>query len=405
MMNACGLVVEYNPFHNGHLYHIQEAKRISGADVMIAVMSGNFLQRGEPAIIDKFHRARAALAGGADIILELPFCYAVQSSEWFAKGAVASLAEAGVSSICFGSESGDVDAFLKVYNTREQNTNLYQEVFRSNLDNGLSFPEANRAAYRAIGLDNGKVDLSQPNNILGFSYVKEIIEKYPTINPLTIKRTSNHYHDQEVRGKIASATSIRKHLLEDRKIANVANQAITKATEHSLKSYAEKSGLWHAWEQYFPYLQYKVLVSPAEELALYHGVEEGLENRIKKFATAAGTMNEWLSLVKTKRYTWTRLQRTFVHILLNIKKEEIKALHDLESVSYLRVLGMNQTGRKYLNHVKKTLNVPLITRIYQEENQALLLEERAAQGYYSVLTPERRLALFQQEMCGPIIVE
>ncbi|WLV25669.1 nucleotidyltransferase [Aciduricibacillus chroicocephali] len=404
-MDACGLVVEYNPFHNGHLHHVQEARKVSGTEIIICVMSGNFLQRGEPAIIDKFHRTRAALASGADLVLELPFTYAVESSEWFARGSVATLAAAGVSSICFGSESGEADSFKKSYDLRKERETEYQEMFRSKMDQGLSFPEANKAAYTAIGLDRDALDLTQPNNILGFSYVREIIERHPNIKPLTIKRTQSGYHDPEVTGRIASATSIRKQLLADGKLTEKTKKAITEQSATQLILYKEAAGFWHSWENYFPLLHYKVSVSSAEELSLYHGVEEGLENRIKKTAATARNMNEWIAAIKTKRYTWTRLQRAFVHILANVTKEEILISHSRLATPYLRILGMNSNGRLYLNRIKKSLDRPLITRVHERPILELEIEERAAQAYYSILSPEQRTSLYRQEMLGPVIAD
>jgi len=403
-MQACGLVVEYNPFHNGHHYHVQEAKRISGADCMIAVMSGSFLQRGEPAIIDKYYRARAALAGGVDLILELPYPYAVQSSEWFAKGAVQTLYEAGVTSICFGSEDGVAASFISAYEAREQHAAQYQAIFKSELAKGLSFPMANKAAYEAIGLDQGAIDLTKPNNILGYSYVKEILDNKLNIKPMTIKRKNNDYHDEQLNGNIASATSIRKALFTENQLDPSIKEAITEQTAVQLQSYRQTTGIWHDWEAYFPILHYKVMVTEPEELATFHGVDEGLEYRIKQTAAKAHSMHEWLSLVKTKRYTWTRLQRAFVHILTHTKKTDMEQLKAATGVSYVRVLGMTETGRSYLNKVKKQIRVPLITRIYQGEHLALKMEANATQSYYSVLTPTVRETLFHQEQAGPLRV-
>ena len=184
-MKACGVVVEYNPFHNGHLYHLQKSKELTNADCMIAVMSRNFLQRGEPAIIDKFHRTKAALAAGADIVIELPYAYAVQSSELFAKGAILSLHELGVSSICFGSELGEIEPFLTLINRLEENKHIFDETIKKLLKQGLSYPKANSEALEKIGIH--EIDMMKPNNILGFSYVKTIFANQLPIKPFTIQ--------------------------------------------------------------------------------------------------------------------------------------------------------------------------------------------------------------------------
>jgi len=404
-MKACGLVVEYNPFHNGHLHHLNEAKRLSGADCIIAVMSGSFLQRGEPAVIDKFHRTRAALLSGADLILELPFPYAVQSSELFAKGAVQTLHAAGADSLCFGSESGHTEGFIQAYTIRKEKAALYQEVFREQLNIGLSFPEANRKAYEAIGLAQGIVDFSKPNNILGYSYVREILDNALPMKPFTIPRTKSGYHDKEITGSIASATSIREKLLTSGMLTAEISQAIPEATVHELQHYKENAGLWHGWEPYFQLLQYKILTAEPETLKRFHGVEEGLEHRIIQTARKADSMDTWLRLIKTKRYTWTRIQRTFVHILAGTTKTAMDELRQNTAVSYIRVLGMNRTGRMYLNKTKKNISVPLLTRIHEMDNPVLRLEQNASRAYYSILEAGKRLRFFEQELKGPVIIE
>ncbi|MGJ9460585.1 nucleotidyltransferase [Oceanobacillus sp. CF4.6] len=400
-MNACGLIVEYNPFHNGHIYHIQEAKKASGADCMIAVMSGNFLQRGEPAVIDKFHRTRTALNSGIDIVLELPYIYAVQNSDLFADGAVKTLNEAGVSTICFGSESGSISHFITSFHTFKAKRAIFEETLKKYLDKGISFPEASKHAYTNIGLTDQNIDLTKPNNILGYSYVKSIMENNLSISPLTIKRTNNDFHDQTITSTIASATSIRKELLKHNALTAQILPAIPKETESQLMVYKDKSSIWHQWENYFPLLQYRVMTMSASEIKAIQGVDEGLENRIIKTAKKATSIYRWIESIKTKRYTWTRIQRMFVHILTNTKKADFETVH-LPSVPYVRVLGMTQIGRTYLNRQKKQMHVPLLSKLTRNQHPVLAIEEKAAQAYYSVLPPEKRNSLFQQELQSPI---
>lgn len=404
-MKACGVVVEYNPFHNGHLYHLNAAKRITGADCMIAVMSGNFLQRGEPAVIDKFHRAKAAILQGVDLVFELPFPYAVQSSELFAKGSIQTLHAAGANFVCFGSESGDIELFLQAYEIRKKESARYHEVFKTYLNKGLSFPEANRRAYQEIGLGGDSIDYSQPNNILGGSYVKEILDHSLDLSPVTIKRKNSGYHDTAISGNIASATSIRKTLLEESSLSAEILQTIPESTAAQMNAYKQTAGIWHDWEHYFPLLHYRVMTMDVKELEHIHGVEEGLEHRIKQTARSASSMSEWISLIKTKRYTWTRIQRTFVHILTSTTKADIAKIRNIPDVPYIRVLGMNQKGRAYLNKVKKNLPVPLISRIYGSPDPVLKMEEKAAHAYYAVLQPAARNTLFDQEQKGPVLCD
>ncbi|MFZ3579397.1 nucleotidyltransferase [Virgibacillus sp. DJP39] len=401
-MDACGLIVEYNPFHNGHLHHLTEAKKHSNAPCMIAVMSGNFLQRGEPAIIDKFHRAKAALASGVDIVLELPFLYAVQSSDLFAKGAVQTLNEIGVSSICFGSESGTTSNFITSYEILKEKGSTFKEVLRKNLHNGLSFPEASKLAYEKIGLTNSEMDLSQPNNILGFSYIKEILDHSLNINAFTVKRTKSGYHDQKISGSIASATSIRKQLINDGSITNESLSTFSDHTRKQLASYYDKTDVWHNWEHYFSLLQYRVLTMDYSELAAIHGVDEGLEYRIKKTAKKSKSINEWIDAIKTKRYTWTRIQRIFVHLLTNTKKEHVEFIKKSNSVPYVRVLGMTEQGQAYLNKQKKVMKVPIISQLSDHNSQLLKSEEQSSNAYYSILGTFIRKQMVDQELSPPI---
>ncbi len=401
-MRACGLIVEYNPLHNGHLYHIQSAQKVSKADCMIAIMSGPFLQRGEPAIIDKFHRAKAALANGVDIILELPYPYAVQSSNNFAKGAVRTLHEIGVSSICFGSESGFITDFTTSYHLFKTRESLYTETLQKNLKLGISFPQASMLSLEKIGLTSTKMDLSQPNNILGFSYVRMILDNHLPIEPLTIKREKNDYHEQMITDPIASATSIRKQLISYNKLSEEVRPTLPSESTEQLLQYKETTTLWHKWENYFPLIHYRVMTMSTHELAEIHGVDEGLEYRIKDTAKHVTSFKQWINSIKTKRYTWTRLQRVFVHILTNTKKNELVAFENNESVPYIRLLGFTDTGRKYLNEYKKKINIPLITQFSGKHYDLLKMDERASHAYYSIIPPLQRKVSQKQEIEPPI---
>ncbi|AXI08983.1 nucleotidyltransferase [Oceanobacillus sp. 143] len=402
-MKATGLIVEYNPFHNGHMYHIEESKKATDADCIIAVMSGSFLQRGEPAIIDKYHRTKAAIKSGIDIVLELPYVYAVQNSDIFAHGAVHILNEIGVSSICFGSESGNISPFLSSYETFKNNENIYNLALKQVLADGKSFPEASRAAYEQINLTTKEIDLAKPNNILGFSYVRAILDNELPIDPITIKRTKNNYHDESITSNIASATSIRKLLIEHNELSATVKQTIPKETVIQLQSYNRMASFWHTWELYFPILHYRAMTMPLEELGMIHGIDEGLEHRIKRTAKQATSFQQWVTLIKTKRYTWTRIQRLFVHLLTNTKKSEITSIIDQPSVPYVRVLGLTNTGKNYLNMKKKKMEVPIFSNIKRDAPLMLRIEERASNAYYSILPPEARIQAIKQEYKGPII--
>lgn len=401
-MEACGVIVEYNPFHNGHLYHLKQAKKISKADCIIAIMSGSFLQRGEPAIIDKFHRTKAALSAGADMVIELPYSFAVQSSDLFARGALSTLNELHVSSICFGSESGKIEPFIDSVTKLRENKSFYDETLRTFLEQGFAFPEASNKAYNAIGMSS--MDMVQPNNILGFSYVKTIIENNLPIKPLTTKRINNHYHDEKILNEIASATSIRKELSMTGISLKITKTLPTESL-NQLQTYMNKSTLLHSWEHYFPFLHYRVMTMTKEELSNIHGVTEGLEYRIRRTAEKATSFHDWIEEIKTKRYTRVRLQRMFVHILTNTTKEAITSFVYTEKVPYIRLLGMSKQGQSYLNAKKKNIHVPIIANLNKQARKLLYSDEKATDVYYSVLPVKLRSKLRTQEFKLPILYD
>ncbi|MYL33031.1 nucleotidyltransferase [Pontibacillus yanchengensis] len=402
-MKASGLIVEYNPFHYGHLYHLEQARLASEADCMIAVMSGDFLQRGEPAIIDKWHRAEIALRAGVDLVIELPYVYAVENSDLFAKGAVLTLDAMNIDSICFGSEIGDIKPFLQAYETLSTQTEQYNHILKEYLQEGNAFPQASRKAYEHIGLTTGAIDLSQPNNILGFSYVKTILDHKLNILPLTVQRKQSGYHDETINHKIASATSIRKSILQHNGLSEESRKSLPPESIEILQRYHDLTGTWHEWELYFPFIQYKINTMSFEDLKAIHGVEEGLEYRIKKTINSATTFEEWMKLLKSKRYTWTRLQRMISHLLTNTKKQEVENITKINQPPYVRILGMTETGKSYLHHIKSKIDVPLINQPQRGNHIYLDIEEKSIDSYYSVLHPNLKRNFRNREFKPPIL--
>ena len=404
-MNACGLIVEYNPFHNGHLFHFKQSKEKTEADVVIAVMSGTFLQRGEPAIIDKFHRTKAALLSGIDVVIELPFAFSCQYADLFAKGATMTLANLGVDYICFGSEHGQIKPFIDSYMHFKQNEDDFQIYLKRHLNDGLSFPQASKKAYEQIGMNHAGLDLSLPNNILGYSYVKAIYDYNLSIKPETIKRIENNYHDETIEKQIASATSVRKEMFHENELTAKAKLALPNSTIDMLQTYKASSKLWHEWENYLTILQHLVLTKSPNELREIHGIEEGFENRLKQTVHQANSFHDWMHLLKTKRYTWTRIQRNFVHLLTNTKKEEIEHIKQMKNIPYVRLLGMSNKGQEYIQRQKKQMDIKLISNLQDMEHPLLKMEERATDAYYSVVQPSLKKALRNEELTGPIFVE
>lgn len=396
-MKAAGIVVEYNPFHNGHLYHLEQTKQKTGADCVIAVMSGNFLQRGEPAIVSKWARTAMALSAGVDIVIELPYVFAVQSAERFASGAVTLLDAIKCSELCFGSEHGEIAPFLDTVYALQKRKNEYDASIRQAVKKGLGYPQALSEAWKQLHIAG--IDLTKPNNILGFSYVKAIVEQQRAIVPQTIPRIASGYHEETfTHSSIASATSVRKALSGSLEKLETIAPYVPSYTKEALANYYSIYGTFHEWERYFSLLKYRLLTAERSELQQIAFIEEGLEYRLTEAVTEAGTFSEFLHAVKTKRYTWTRLQRACAHVLTNFAKQA----SEIETPTYIRLLGMNENGRRYLQKVKKTLSLPLVTTVSQLRDDYIYAQEKKAVAAYAAIFPEPlRTKAIKEEYATP----
>lgn len=402
-MNATGVIVEYNPFHNGHAFHLEQAKNISGAETIIAVMSGNFLQRGEPALVSKWKRAEMALKAGADIVFELPYQFAVQQADIFASGAVSILEAAGCSSLCFGSESGNIESFHRTLSFLKKHRAPYQERVKVHLAGGVSYPKATSMAFLDLNPDEEMVDLSKPNNILGFQYLNSARRLNSSMQLFTVERKSAGYHDKQFASEsIASATSIRKALFTGNGEVEGIRQYVPRSTYQGLLQYKEEFGAFHHWEHYWPLLKFRLVQLQPEKLRYMYEMEEGLENRFLSAAIQAESFQQFMEKIKTKRYTWTRLQRACVHILTNTEKTEMP--NRPKKAEYLRLLGMSGNGRKYLNTNKSNLKLPLISRISSQAAEQLHLDIKASRVYAMGLQSAGDTSLMQQEFNQPPII-
>ena len=401
-MKAVGLIVEYNPFHNGHAYHLQAAREASEADVVIAVMSGNFLQRGEPALVSKWQRTKMALLNGVDIVFELPYCFATQKAETFANGAVSMLDAAGTNYLCFGSESGELSSFLQTIDYLDEKQNTFNENIKQYIDTGVSYPKALALAFRQLPDSERYLDLAKPNNILGLEYIKAIKHQKSTLIPMTIPRKNANYHDQEFSSAtIASATSIRKAIFTDSDEKSAIDQYVPEQTLQLLKEYLQSYQVFHQWENYWSYLQFRLIHASPEELREIYEMEEGLEYRLLSAAREADTFHEFMQKIKTKRYTWTRLQRLCVHILTNTKKEDMALIS--EKASYLRLLGMTSKGREYLNKTKSHLSLPIISKLSSFKGKEVHPDIKAARIYSLGIPSHLKAKMIRQEFEQPPI--
>lgn len=368
------------------MHHLQMARTQAQADVVIAVMSGSFLQRGEPAILSRWARTEMALSSGADIVVELPYAYSVQTAERFAEGAVQILSALGCTSLNFGSEAGEITPFNSLVTFMSKHKQRYDEHVQHFLKQGSSYPNASASAFALLEGSEQLLPLSKPNNILGFHYVQAIRKLHSAMKPETTLRIQSDYHETTIKkGPIASATSIRNALNDGKPIDDVVPQKTAKRINH----YQDEHGLLHFWERYFPYLHYQITTRSPEEIRQFAECEEGIEYRLIETGLKASTFEEWLSLLKTKRYTRTRLQRLFVHLLTSTRKEELKSIHT-SSLQYIRLLGMNDQGRNYLKHYKKHLPVPLLTKHAELKRfgPAGQLDLRTAHCYWLCLPSE-----------------
>ncbi len=371
-----GIIAEYNPFHNGHLYHIQKIKEKWNDCTIVLVLGGNFLQRGDASILNKWTKTEIALNYGVDLVIELPFPFATQSADIFARGVISILNALNVDYLVFGSESDDIES-LKTLAEVGLYHKEYIALAKLYLNEGKNYPTALSLALKEI---TGK-EITLPNDILGLTYVKEIMRTKSKIIPLTIKRKSNYHSSKETK-EIASASSIRQRWKEQKDISH----QVPKETKEALEMEH------HDLEDYFPFFQYKVLSEP--DLKKYQTVDEGIENKLKKEMDSATSFEDLLNKLKTKRYTHNRLKRMFVHILVGFTKEEWKACQE---VSYLRILGFTEKGKMYLNKQKKKTKLPILSKFSSYEKTMLPLELRATKVYAMTRSKEEKKALIKRE--------
>ena len=378
-MSTLGIIVEYNPFHNGHLFHLNQAKKITGAKTTIAVMSGSFLQRGEPAIVDKWTRTKMALAQGVDLIVELPVIYATQAADWFAFGAVSLLDHLQVDNLVFGSETNSVEILDKIADVLVDEPLQLKKNIKHQLSLGHSYPKALSLSLQEY-LNRYDFEVSKPNDILGIQYLQNLKKINSSIKVKTIRRLYAQYHDQEISGQsIASATAIRKTIFQDKNIESI-KEVVPQSTYNLLLESFAKKRINH-WDNFFRTLLIIANSKTDQQLENIHGVIEGFEKRIKENLDHSNSFDELVRALNTKRYTSARIQRTLLYILLDLTKDKVKALNVENGPQYIRVLGFNETGREYLNSIKHKLEIPLITNIKREKNPMLELDMYAATIY------------------------
>lgn len=374
-MESIGIIAEYNPFHNGHLYHIKKIKEKYPDATIILVMSGNFTERGDIALIDKWKRTKIALLSGIDLVIELPFPFATQSADYFSYGAITLLEKLKVEKVIFGSESDDIETLNLIAKTQLDNED-FDKLIKVYSKLGKNYPTAISLAIK----DLTNKEINTPNDLLGVSYIKTILKYNYKIIPETIKRT-NDYHNEIMNEEISSATAIRKALKEGKSVKKQVPEY----------TYSYLCDL-HFMDDYYQILKYKIITE--KDLSIYTSVEEGLDKLLKKEITRASSYDDLIKHIKSKRYTYNKLQRMLLHILCNFTKEE---KNNFNEITYIRILGLNNKGQKYLNNIKKGLDIPLISKIKKEKDPMLSFEIEISKIYALTLDENKQEDLIKQE--------
>ena len=353
-MVKVGIICEYNPFHNGHKYHIDKIKEMFPDSIVILAMSSCFTQRGDISIINKWDKAKIAIYNGVDIVTEIPTKLVIQSADTFAK-AVDILNYLDCDYLVFGSESDDIEKLR--YISKIQSEDKYNKEVKKLMSDGISYKNALAKALKLYNVDD-----IESNDILGISYIKEINNIKSKIIPVSIKRT-NDYNSNSLDSDIISANAIRNN------ISNI-----------DIKKYVPNNAIVNYYTpSYFELLKYKIISD--DHLEEYNLVDEGIENRLKNYINECNSIEELIDKVKTKRYTVNKLKRMFISILLSFKKEDNES-----DIKYIRVLGFSNNGQKYLNSIKKNIEVPIYTKF----NKDLEFELKCT-NIYSMIVNDKEL--------------
>lgn len=377
MSNVLGIIAEYNPFHNGHMLHLLQSKDLCGTDCTVCVMSGNFTQRGTPAIVDKWTRAQMALSNGVDIVIELPVIYSIGSAEHFAYGSVRLLDCLGlVDFISFGSECGRLEILEELATVLYEEPKDYIILLKHELDKGLSYPRARENALLMYLNDIRRYAniLSSPNNILAIEYLKALKKLKSSMIPVTVERNSAPHNSELVFGHYASSSAIRQMFVKEENIKPYIPCETYELLEDCMK-YGKVVSDLSVFEKEIIYMLRKMSLS---EIASLPDVSEGLENKIKNAASECNTVKELINIIKSKRYTETRIQRILLYALLGINKQTLSELYKL--TPYVRILGMNQKGKEFLSLLKyEHPKLPIITSVKD------FLDSNKNKGLYNML--------------------
>ena len=377
MATVLGIIAEYNPFHNGHFYQIEEAKKQTGAKYVVAVMSGNFTQRGNTSLIDKWAKAQMALENGVDIVLELPTIYSVSSAENFAEGAIKILDSLKiVDTLCFGTETVDFAALNNIANVLHNEPKEYVAILNHELGKGISYPKARETALMMYLNDIKRYAsiLSGSNNILAIEYLKALKRLKSDMIPFSIQRKKVYYNDERIIDEFASSTAIRK-LIATEQYAEV-RKVVPMSSYMLLKEKIEKGNFVIDIIKFEKEILYNLRKMTVKQIAELPDVTEGLEYAIKNAANSCNSLLELVNIIKSKRYTQTRIQRILVYALLGITKKDMANARKV--IPYARVLGFNKNGREMLSDIcsiNPRINMITSVKKYEDQNINKVLRE------------------------------
>lgn len=418
-MHVVGLITEYNPFHNGHLYHLNKSKEITGADYSIAVMSGNYVQRGCPAYVDKWSRARMALEAGVDMVIEIPTYYSTASAELFSFGSIALLHHTGiVNSVCFGSEIGKTELIEDIATLLAQEPFEYQQLLKEALSSGNGFATSRTKALYNYLKAQDHMDLteevftsfiSSPNNILGIEYIKWIKKLGSSIKPATIQRKTTGYHEQSTTQPIASASGIRNLLNKNKSLEEIMHTIPKGTLDELLRTFKEGIGP-NTFNDYSSLLHYAISMAGPIGIEKMMEVSEGLENRIYQKSQRHFLIDELLDSLGTKRYTNSRLSRTLLYTMLGITKERFQHFHQQGGPQYIKVLGFRRKSEVLFSHLKEKATLPLITNMGRHLSKLpvpayeMIMDESRFSDIYSLGYANTSQQTKQIEFQQPLIV-
>ncbi len=404
-MKTVGIIAEYNPFHNGHAFHLAEAKAMTGADFALVVMSGNFVQRGAPAMMEKSLRAEAALLGGADVVIELPVHYASASAEYFAAGAVSLLDRLGVVDfLCFGSECGDIGVLSELADALLSEDASFKRLLKERLKKGASYPQARSDALQALSPQPGQALslLEYPNNLLGAEYLKALKKRNSRIIPCTVARTGSAYHEKTLSGSYGSALAIRESLVRKNAFESMKEQTPPAVYRLMAQQFQKSFPIFP--KDFSELLSYKLLQEQEKDLSVYFDVDRSLSDRLHKFLPAYTDFSSFCEKIKTKNLTYTRISRALIHILLNIYQTDMDAFRAEDFVYYARLLGFRETAAPLLHAIKEQALLPLITRlaeaprrILSENGLRMFAQDVQASHIYSLVSVNKFHQEFRNE--------